>query len=85
MLALSALFYIYGVNILGSLLVIFALIGIAHALFLDRSARWFQNVLLVWVEKKYLLILRFALKSWNPFLLVLGTVFLLIGTIAFYF
>jgi multidrug efflux pump len=85
MLAFSALFYLNGVNILGSLLAIFALIGIAHALFLDRFARWFQNVLLVWVEKKYLIILGFALKSWNPLLIVLGTVFMLISTIAFYF
>ncbi len=84
MIAIAILFYLMGVNILGSLLVIFAIIGISHALFLDRFANWFQFTFLVWLEKKYLALLQFALRGSNPFFMVSGTVFLLIFTIVFY-
>ncbi len=84
MIAFATLFYIVGINVLGSLLVVFALIGIGHALFLDRFARWFQNVMLVWIEKAYLKVLRFVLRGWNPLKMVAGTFLLLIATIAFY-
>lgn len=84
MIAIAILFYLMGVNILGSILVIFAIIGISHALFLDRFANWFQFTFLVWLEKKYLALLQFALRGSNPFFMVSGTVFLLIFTIVFY-
>jgi multidrug efflux pump len=84
MLGLAALFYFLGVNLLGSLLLVFALIGISHALFLDRFSTWFQRVFLVWLEHKYLLVLNFALRGFNPFMMVAGTVLLLILTIVFY-
>lgn len=84
MVVFAFLFYLAGINVLGSLLVVFALIGIAHALFLDRFAHWFQFVFLVWLEKKYLHILRFALRDWNPLYFVSGTFLMLVGTIIFY-
>ncbi len=84
MVLLAALFYLFGVNVAGSLLIVFALIGIAHALFLDRFAHWFQFTFLVWLEKKYLLLLGFALRKWNPLFFVSGTFLLLIATIVFY-
>lgn len=48
-------------------------------------ARWFQNTLLVWIEKFYNISLNVALKGRNAFAVVAGTFLLLILSIGFYF
>ncbi|PKP52990.1 MAG: copper transporter [Bacteroidetes bacterium HGW-Bacteroidetes-1] len=85
MLILAALFYLLGKNTIGSLLVIFALIGLANIAFLNRLARWFQNVFLVWLEKVYLITLNFAIKGKNSLWVVTGTFVLMVFSIGFYF
>ncbi|MCF8227846.1 MAG: efflux RND transporter permease subunit [Bacteroidales bacterium] len=85
MLIFSALFILIGVNLIGSLLLIFGLIGFANILFLDRAARWFQNVFLVKLENIYILVLNFLLKKRNPLYVLLITFLLLVSTIVFYF
>lgn len=85
MLLLSVPFFVTGKNTPGSLLVIFALIGLANLLFLNRFARWFQTVFLVWLEKAYLATLRIALKKRNAFYVILATFLLLILATGFYF
>ncbi len=85
MLLLSVPFFVTGKNTPGSLLVIFALIGLANLLFLNRFARWFQTVFLVWLEKVYLATLRIALKKRNAFYFILATFLLLILATGFYF
>ncbi|MDO8898744.1 MAG: efflux RND transporter permease subunit, partial [Bacteroidales bacterium] len=85
MLALAAIFFISGKNTFGSLLVIFAFLGLANILFLNRLSRWFQSVLLVWVEKIYLQALSIALKGRNAFWVVAGTFVLMVLSIGFYF
>lgn len=85
MLLLSIPFFITGNNTPGSLLVIFALIGLSNLLFLNRFARWFQLVFLVWLEKMYLATLRIALRRRNAFYVILATFVLLILATAFYF
>jgi len=85
MLLLSVPFFIAGNNTPGSLLVIFALIGLSNLLFLNRFARWFQLVFLVWLEKMYLATLRIALRRRNAFYVILATFVLLILATAFYF
>lgn len=85
MIAVAALFFATGNNTPGSLLVVFALIGLSNILFLNRLARWFQNTLLVWIEKVYHFSLDIALKGRNAFFVVAGTVLLLIVSIGFYF
>ncbi|KAF0130833.1 MAG: cation/multidrug efflux pump [Bacteroidetes bacterium] len=85
MIALAAIAYFIGKNTIGSLLVLFALIGLANLAFLNRQARWFQNVFLVWLERMYILTLSFALKGKNALWVVFGTFFLMIFSIAFYF
>jgi multidrug efflux pump subunit AcrB len=85
MLLLSVPFFIAGNNTPGSLLVIFALIGLSNLLFLNRFARWFQLFFLVWLEKAYLYTLRIALRRRNAFYVILGTFVLLVLTTAFYF
>jgi len=78
-------FYAIGVNWAGTLMLLFALIGLLDLLFLSRLALWFQNVGLVWLEKTYLKFIQFALEGWRPYALIAGTFLLMILTMAFYF
>ncbi|HPJ63187.1 efflux RND transporter permease subunit [Lentimicrobium sp.] len=77
--------YIAGFNTPANLLVLFALIGIANLLFLNRLARWFQTVLLVWVENLYAKTLAFALKRRNALWVFTGSFVLMFLTMGFYF
>lgn len=77
--------YIAGLNTPANLLVLFALIGIANLLFLNRLARWFQTVLLVWVENMYAKTLAFALKRRNALWVFTGSFVLMFLTMGFYF
>lgn len=85
MLVLAAIFFMTGKNTFGSLLVIFAFLGLANIVFLNRLSRWFQTVLLVWIEKVYLKTLAIALRKRNAFWVVVGTFVLMIFSIGFYF
>jgi len=85
MVAVAALLYLIGVNWVGTLLLIFALIGLLNLAFMSRLALWFQNVALVWTENTYLKFIEYALKSWRPYALIAGTFLLMIVTIVFYF
>jgi multidrug efflux pump subunit AcrB len=77
--------YISGLNTPANLLVLFALIGIANLLFLNRLARWFQTVLLVWVENLYAKTLAFALKRRNALWVFTGSFVLMFLTMGYYF
>ncbi len=85
MVVLAFLLYSLGVNWIGTLLLIFALIGLLNVTFMSRLAMWFQRVGLVWLEKTYFNFIRFALKTWRPYALIGGTFLLMIVTMAFYF
>ncbi|HMM11206.1 MAG TPA: efflux RND transporter permease subunit [Bacteroidales bacterium] len=85
MLVLAVPFFLSGNNTPGSLLVIFALIGLANLLFLNRAAYWFQTVFLVWIERAYLATLRIALRRRNAFYVILATFLLLLLATGFYF
>jgi len=78
-------FYAININWLGTLMLIFALIGLLDLLFLSRLAMWFQKVALVWLEKTYLKFIKFALEGWRPYALIAGTILLMILTMTFYF
>lgn len=81
----AIIFYIFGNNTFGTLLLIFALIGVSNVLFLNSLARWFQNVFLVWLERMYLFTLDIALRGKNSLWVVIGTFLLMILSIGFYF
>jgi len=83
MALVAVLFYLAGWNIMGSLLVIFAVIGIFNLLFLNSAARGFQSKFLPWLEKVYLDTLKFALRKRNPNYFIGGTVLLLFLTLIF--
>lgn len=85
MIGASLLLYLVKLNILASLLLIFAIIGIMNLFFLYNISKWFQEVFLVWLENTYLKVLQFVLKKKNPGYFVLGTIGLLVLTIALYF
>ena len=84
MIIISFVFYNFSNNIIGSLLLIFALIGILNIVFLNSASKWFQNVFLVKLESTYLKALKFALRKKNPHYVILGTVALLVLTIVFF-
>jgi multidrug efflux pump subunit AcrB len=80
MIVLAGIFYLTGQNTIGSLLVIFALIGLAHMLFLNKLGRWFYNNFLEWLDYNYSKILRFVLRGKNPYMIIAGAFFLLFFT-----
>ncbi|NOX48814.1 MAG: AcrB/AcrD/AcrF family protein [Chlorobi bacterium] len=83
MVLFAILFYILEINVLGSLLIIFALIGISNVLFLNSLGKWFQEIFLKKLENWYEAFIRFALKGYNPHLFVLGAFVLLWLTLVF--
>ena len=83
--ALAVIFYVLNVNWLGSILVVFAIIGLMNVLFLYRVAQWFQQRFLPWLERTYGQFLSFALRGNNPVKFIVGAFLLMIATTMFYF
>ncbi|MCU0370470.1 MAG: efflux RND transporter permease subunit [Bacteroidales bacterium] len=81
MLILAALFFAAGSNTVGSLLVIFALVGLMHMLFLNRLGRWFYNNFLEWLDYYYSKTLNFVLRGRNPYIVLAGAFILLFFTL----
>lgn len=84
LMALGGLFYLAGWNSIGSLAIIFGLIGLLNTAFFNRAEQWFQEVFLVWLEGIYLRILTFSLRKYNPLFFFGGTFLLLIFAIVFF-
>ncbi|PLX02299.1 MAG: copper transporter [Marinilabiliales bacterium] len=85
LLIVAAISYALKINWLGTILIIFAIIGLLNLAFLSRLALWFQNVGLVWLENTYTKFIAFALRKSTPIYLIIGTVALMIVTMTFYF
>jgi len=83
LILISSIFFLAGWNTAGSLVVIFALIGIANLLFLNRMARWFMNVFLPTLESSYLKTMSYLMNGKKPFMVIAGTVLLLIFSLVF--
>ncbi len=81
---MSVLFYLGGVNSMGTLCAIFAIIGILNIYFLNRAARWFQNIFLAMLENGYLQLISFVLRKRNPYYFIGGTFVLLVLTMYLY-
>ena len=81
LIVLSGVCFFAGWNTPGSLLVLFAFIGIANLLFLNRVARWFMNVFLPWLENLYLKTMVFVMMGKRPYMVIGGTVALLFFTL----
>ncbi len=85
LILLSIIAFILHWNIVGSLLVFGAIIGLLNLAFLTKLAIWFQKVFLVWLENLYLKFIRYALNKNHSYWLIGLTFLLMIVTIAFYF
>ncbi len=84
-LLLSALAFYIKWNILGSLLIFAAFVGLLNLAFLTKLAIWFQKFFLVWLEETYLKFIRFALYKSHSYWIIGLTFLLMIVTIGFYF
>lgn len=78
---LATIFYVAGINKLGTLSMIFAVLGAANLLFLNRAGRYFYEHFLTWLDNVYQHILRYALRKKHPYFFVGGAVGLLFFTI----
>lgn len=72
MVGLGLLLLIPGWRVLPNLLIIFGLIGILNLAFFQKQQIRFQNVFLLWLEKFYERILRYALRRKNPLWFFIG-------------
>jgi multidrug efflux pump subunit AcrB len=80
----SILFYLIGYKILGSLALVFSLLSLINGFYFTPWSYWFQDVLLVRLEKRYSSILARALNGRQPLKLLFGTFGLLIFSIVFF-
>jgi multidrug efflux pump subunit AcrB len=69
----------------GSFSIIIAALFILNRYVLDRAAHWFQNHLLVRFEHAYASFIASSLKGRRPLYIFFGIIFLMVGSIAFYF
>ena len=81
---LSVFLYIIGSKLLGSLALVFSLLSLVNGFYFTPWSYWFQDVLLVRLEKKYSSILNWAFNGRQPIKLLAGTFGLLIFSIVFF-
>ncbi len=84
LLILGTLFFVIGVNILGSLLFIAAFVSFMNLIFFARIGIWFKTDFLDYLERVYTKFLTNTLQGSKPIFLLLGTVGLLFVTMIFY-
>jgi multidrug efflux pump subunit AcrB len=83
--ALAAVSHLLLSAALGNLIALFGVLVILDHYGLRPIARWFQDRFLPWLERIYISTLRFALASWRPYAFFLGTLLLMVFSIASYF
>jgi multidrug efflux pump subunit AcrB len=75
---------IAGYPFMGNLLIFFMLLVLLNRFVLEGAVHSFQNRVLPWIMGHYESLLRWALKGWRPVHLLLGTVGLLILSVAIF-
>jgi len=81
---IATLCYVFGYNMLGAILFVFALLSIINGFYLTPASHWFQDTLMVRFENKYSKTLEWALEGKKPYALLAGTALLLIFSLAFF-
>ena len=66
MISGAILFYLFGSKLMGGVLVAFALLSLLNGFYLTPASYWFQDSLLVRLEKRYASALKWALEGKNP-------------------
>ncbi|MFB6258690.1 MAG: efflux RND transporter permease subunit [Flavobacteriales bacterium] len=84
-IVLALLAYAFSIMALGNLLVLFGILVLLDYYFLGPVARWFQYRFLPFLERIYIVTLRFALSAWRPYAFFLGMVCVMILSIWAYF
>lgn len=84
-IALAVLFYIVYPNYsLGNVMMTIAVIMLLNAFVFKPASYWFQDVLLVAIERVYMKTLKFALSGKRPYLFLAGTVGGLFGAMVLF-
>ncbi len=78
----AVIFYLAGSTAVGNLLMLLALLIPLNVYALDPAVDWFQSVLLVKMENGYYNTLKFSLTGKRPYVLLFGTIALLVLSIA---
>jgi multidrug efflux pump subunit AcrB len=81
---LAVVFYLGNHILLGSLLIVFAVLTLINGFFLTPLSYWFQDSLLVRLEQQYAKALHWSLSGIKPYLLLGGTGVLLFLSIGFF-
>jgi len=81
MVVFGILLRLVGFKFGGGLVLTFGLIGLLNIFVLKPASRWFQSVILPWLENTYEKTLSFALRRKNPIFFLLGTIILLFVSI----
>ncbi len=79
--AIGTVFLIFKVYVIGNLAILFGLLGLLNTYVLTPASRRFQKGFLPWLEKLYTRSLRFAIKGYNPYWFLGGTVAALVGSL----
>jgi len=80
----AGLGYIFHLNTLANLLMLFAILGAINAAFLFNLSAWFKDVFLVKLENWYLQLINWSLKKRNPQWIMVFMVVLLVMSQMFY-
>lgn len=81
---LAVVSYLLGINWMGTLMVIFAIITLLNYFIFSYISSWFRIKFLPWLENTYIKFIKFALHKRNPIYFIVATFSLLIVTIVFY-
>ncbi|QNR25734.1 efflux RND transporter permease subunit [Croceimicrobium hydrocarbonivorans] len=84
-LVLGVLAHMASSTILGNLLLAISFGVLAFTYALNPLSAWFQLVLLPRVESFYARTLAYSLRKWRPMAIIVGTLFLMVFSINFYF
>lgn len=72
MMVVGGLLLLTGLRVFPNLLIIFGVIGLLNLAFFQRLQKRFQNVFLIWLEKFYERLLRYALHGKRPLWFFMG-------------
>lgn len=83
-IAFGILLDVMGAPFLGNLLIFFMILVVLNRYFIEDAIHKFQNKVLPWIMSHYENLIRWSLKGWRPVHLLLGTVGLLILSVAIF-
>ena len=83
-IAFGILLDVMGAPFLGNLLIFFMILVVLNRYFIEDAIHKFQNKVLPWIMSHYENLIRWSLKGWRPVHLLLGTVVLLILSVAIF-